>query len=209
MKKFLLIAFILLASVDAGDGQQVRRATRANRRTAYSSRDVSHIEIERDDRGDTVGVGIYLNRVYCFAKPMDMSKHRKLVRDFRAVYPLAEVARQTMAGFEEQLLALPTRKAQRQFSKRTEKELVSQYTPTMKRMTVSQGRILVRLIDRETDQTSYDIVREFRGGFVAGFWQGVARIFGHNLKDEYDPVERDRMIEQCILMYNAGLLPEY
>jgi hypothetical protein len=173
------------------------------------SRDVSHYEVLRDERGDTVGVDIYLNRVYCFARPMDMSKYRKLVRDFRVVYPLAEVARNTMAGFEEELLSLPTRKEQREFSKRTERELVAQYTPTMRRMTVSQGRILVRLIDRETDQTSYDIVREFRGGFVAGFWQGVARIFGHNLKDEYDPAERDRMIEQCILMYNAGLLPEY
>jgi hypothetical protein len=138
-----------------------------------------------------------------------MSQHRRLVRDFRAVYPLAEIARRTMEGFEEQLLALPTRREQRVFSKRTEKDLVAQYTPTLKRMTVSQGRILVRLIDRETDQTSYEIVREFRGGFVAGFWQGVARIFGHNLKDEYDPAERDRLIEQCIILYNAGLLPEY
>ncbi len=67
----------------------------------------------------------------------------------------------------------------------------------------------MRLIDRETDQTSYEIVKEFRGGFVAGFWQGIARIFGHNLKDEYDALERDRLIEQCIMMYNAGLLPEY
>ena len=205
----LAIALVLIAAVNVADGQRIRRAARAERRVAYSTRDVSHLEIERDAQGDTVGVGIYLNRVYCFAKPMDMSKHRKLVRDFRAVYPLAEVARRTMAGFEEELMALPTRKEQREFSKRTEKELVAQYTPTLKRMTVSQGKILVRLIDRETDRTSYDIVREFRGGFVAGFWQGVARIFGHNLKDEYDPVERDRMIEQCILMYNAGLLPEY
>jgi hypothetical protein len=138
-----------------------------------------------------------------------MSKHKKLVRDFRRVYPLAEVARQTMEGFEEELMALPTRKEQREFSKRVEKELVEQYTPTLRRMTVSQGKILVRLIDRETEQTSYDIVREFRGGFVAGFWQGIARVFGHNLKDEYDPAERDRMIEQCIILYNAGLLPEY
>ncbi len=52
-------------------------------------------------------------------------------------------------------------------------------------------------------------MKEFRGGFVAGFWQGIAKIFGHNLKDEYDAAERDRMIEQCIMMYNAGLLPEY
>ncbi len=214
MNRLFFIVFIVAAIVaaDPADGQRIRRAERARAEKAkmgYSRRDVSHYEVETDERGDTVAIGVYLNRVYCFSRPMDMSRNRKLVRDFRAVYPLAEVARQTMAGFEEKLLALPTRRAQRQFSKRTEKELVAQYTPTMKRMTVSQGRILVRLIDRETDQTSYDIVREFRGGFVAGFWQGIARIFGHNLKDEYDPAERDRMIEQCILLYNAGLLPEY
>ena len=210
MKIFLLIAFVMFAAVGTVDGQRIRRdRNQKEKRVGYSVRDVSHYEVERNAQGDTVGLGVHLNRVYCFASPMDMSKYKKLVRDFRAVYPLAEVARQTMAGFEEELMALPTRKEQREFSKRTEKELVAQYTPTLKRMTVSQGKILVRLIDRETDRTSYDIVREFRGGFVAGFWQGVARIFGHNLKDEYDPVERDRMIEQCILMYNAGLLPEY
>jgi hypothetical protein len=203
---------MVLAMAPLASGQRIKRdrdRQQQQQKAGYSLRDISHYVVERNAQGDTVAVGIHLNRVYCFSKPMDMSRHRKLVRDFRAVYPLAEVARQTMAGFEEKLLALPTRKAQREFSKQTEKELVAQYTPTLKRMTVSQGRILVRLIDRETDQTSYQIVREFRGGFVAGFWQGVARIFGHNLKDEYDPVERDRMIEQCILMYDAGLLPEY
>jgi hypothetical protein len=213
VKKFILIAFVLLAAADAATGQRVARKDRTEattpRRAAYRPSDVSHYVVERNAQGDTVAVGIYLNRVYCFSRPIDMSRHRKLVRDFRAVYPLAEVARRTMAGFEEELLALPTKKAQREFSKKTEKELVAQYTPTLKRMTVSQGRILVRLIDRQTDQTSYEIVREFRGGFVAGFWQGVARIFGHNLKDEYDPVERDRLIEQCILLYEAGLLPNY
>ncbi len=211
VKRFLLIALVLFAVIPDADGQRIRRADRTSRaaKNGYSVRDVSHYEVERNTVGDTVGVGVYLNRVYCFSLPMDMSKHRKLVRDFRKVYPLALVARETMAGFEEKLIALPTRKAQRQFSKQTEKELVAQYTPTLKRMTVSQGKILLRLIDRETDHTSYEIVREFRGGFVAGFWQGIARIFGHNLKDEYDPAERDRVIEQCILMYNAGLLPEY
>ncbi len=216
MKKFILIVLVLLAADGAAFGQRIVRQNgrevgrnASARRVGYSSRDISHYTVERDAQGDTLGVVIYLNGVYCFSNPVDMSRHRKLVRDFRKVYPLAEVARRTMEGFEEQLLALPTRREQRAFSKRTEKELVAQYTPTLKRMTVSQGRILVRLIDRETDQTSYEIVREFRGGFVAGFWQGVARIFGHNLKDEYDPAERDRVIEQCILLYNAGLLPEY
>jgi hypothetical protein len=199
MKGFILTFVLVFTGCTALWGQP-RRAV---------SRDISHYEVQTDQRGDTVAIGIYLNRVYCLARPIDMSRHRRLVRDFRIVYPLARVARQTMAGFEEQLLALPTRKAQREFSRKTEKALISQYTPTLKRMTVGQGRILLRLIDRETDRTSYDIVREFRGGFVAGFWQGVGRIFGHNLKDEYDPAERDMLIERCVLLYNAGLLPEY
>ena len=179
-----------------------------DRRVQYSYRDVSHYDFRVEDTGDTTTV-VYANRVFCFSKPMDMSKHWRLVRDFRRVYPLAQVAKEKMSGFEEQILAQPTRKKQRELSKKIEKELVAEYTPTMKRMTVNQGKILVRLIDRETDMTSYDIVKEFRGGFVAGFWQGVARIFGHNLKDEYDAADRDRMIEQCLMMYNAGLLPEY
>jgi hypothetical protein len=215
MKRLLFIALVLVLCASQANGQRIKRDRKAERETRreqrgwFGPRDISHFEVECNPQGDTVAIGIHLNRVYCFSKPMDMSKNRKLVRDFRKVYPLAEVARKTMAGFEEQLLALPNRRAQREFSRRTEKQLVAQYTPTLKRMTISQGKILLRLIDRETDKTSYEIVKEFRGGFVAGFWQGIARVFGHNLKDEYDPVERDRMIEQCILMYNAGLLPEY
>jgi hypothetical protein len=214
VKKLILIALLMFAAAPGVRGQRIVRRDGVeigppSKKVGYRPQDISHFEIELNDRGDTTAIKVFLRSVYCFSKPMDMSKYRKLIRDFRAVYPLAGVARQTMAGFEEKLLALPTRKAQRQFSKKTEKELIAQYTPTLKRMTVSQGRILVRLIDRETDRTSYDIVREFRGGFVAGFWQGIARVFGHNLKDEYDPVERDRIIERCILMHEAGLLPEY
>ncbi len=73
-------------------------------------------------------------------------------------------------------------------------------------MTRSQGKILLKLIDRETEYTSYEIVREFRGGFVAGFWQGVAKIFGANLKTEYDREGDDKMLEQIVLLYEAGLL---
>ncbi len=196
--------------------EAAREAARAGKQAANQARratvrrnDVAQIDVTTDSRGDTVAITLHLVPVPVFSKPVDMSQHKKLVRDFRKVYPLAIVARQKMAGFEEQLLALPTRKEQRRFSKATEKALVAEYEPTMRRMTVSQGRILVRLIDRETEMTSHAIIKEFRGGFVAGFWQGVARIFGHNLKDEYDPAERDRLIEQCISMYNAGLLPNY
>lgn len=210
MKKLLLISLILSLGLCEAYGQRIRNDRQPQvAKSSRSVRGVSHYGIRRNANGDSIGLEIHIKQVYCFSNPVDMSKHKKLVRDFRKVYPLALVARETMADFEEQLLALPTRKEQREFSRITEKELIAQYTPTLKRMTVSQGKILLRLIDRETDNTSYEIVREFRGGFAAGFWQGIARIFGHNLKDEYDPAERDRLIEQCILLYNVGLLPEY
>ncbi len=204
MKKLLVILLVVFGAAHAVEGKRKPK----ERKVQYANRDVSHYEFNLEPNGDTTTV-VYVNRVYCFAKPMDMSKHWRLVRDFRKVYPLAQIAKEKMSGFEEQILAQPTRKKQRELSKKIEKELVAEYTPTMKRMTVNQGKILVRLIDRETDMTSYDIVKEFRGGFVAGFWQGIARIFGHNLKDQYDAADRDRMIEQCLMMYNAGLLPEY
>lgn len=161
-----------------------------------------------DKYGDTITV-IYLQPIFCFTKKTDMTKYWKTVRDFRIVYPLALVAKEKLAIWEKELLELPDRRSRREFTKRVEKELVDEYAPVMKHMTVNQGKILVRLIDRETEYTSYEVIREFRSGFVAGFWQGIARIFGHNLKDEYDPKERDRIIEQCIILYNAGLLPEY
>jgi hypothetical protein len=202
MKKLLIILALCLVCAPC----EAQKSSTA-KKMRYSSRDVSHYGFQMDGK-DTLTV-VYVRRVFCFSKPMDMSRYWKLVRNFRKVYPLALVAREKMARFEAEMLALPTKQQQREFARRVEKELIAEYTPTLKKMTVSQGRILLRLIDRETDYTSFAIVKEFRGGFVAGFWQGVARLFGHNLKDEYDPAERDRIIEQCVLMYEAGLLPEY
>ena len=81
-----------------------------------------------------------------------------------------------------------------------------EYTPVLKHMTRTQGRVLLKLIDRETKYTAYEILREFRGGFVAGFWQSVSRIFGQNLKSEYDREGDDKVLEQIVLYYEAGLL---
>ena len=73
-------------------------------------------------------------------------------------------------------------------------------------MTRTQGRVFIKLIARETDQTAFEVIREFRGGFVASFWQGIGRLFGHNLKTEYGEAEEDRVLEQIIVYYQAGLL---
>ena len=73
-------------------------------------------------------------------------------------------------------------------------------------MTISQGRILIKLIDRETRNTSYTLIRDYRGKFSAAFWQGIARFFGTNLKEEYDPYGEDALIEAIIKEIDAGRL---
>ena len=80
------------------------------------------------------------------------------------------------------------------------------YTPVLKHLTRTQAKLLLKLIDRETDYTAYEVLREFRGGFVAGFWQTLSRVFGQDLKSEYDAEGDDRLLEQIVRYYEAGLL---
>lgn len=192
MKKALAILILTLAAAGIACGQSHRAA-------GYSR---AWVEVEH---GDSVQ-NIEILPVYVFRRPADMRKYQRMVIAVKKVYPIAKYARRRMAEMEEVLLTLPTRKAQRAYTKQMEKQIKDEYTPVLKKMTRSQGKILLKLIDRETEYTSYEIVREFRGKFVAGFWQGVAKIFGANLKTEYDREGDDKMLEQIVLLYEAGLL---
>ena len=95
---------------------------------------------------------------------------------------------------------------EKEYIKQIYHEIKDEYTPVLKHMTRTQGKVLLKLIDRETEYTAYEVLKEFRGGFVAGFWQGVSRIFGQNLKSQYDKDNEDKMIEQIVIYYEAGLL---
>ena len=121
-------------------------------------------------------------------------------------YPIAKVAKARMADMEEELCRLPTKKAQKEYIRQVYHQIKDEYTPVLKHMTRTQGKVLLKLIDRETEYTAYEVLKEFRGGFVAGFWQGVSRIFGQNLKSQYDKDNEDKMIEQIVIYYEAGLL---
>jgi hypothetical protein len=88
-----------------------------------------------------------------------------------------------------------------------EDSLVSTYKPIFSKMTLSQGKMMIRLVDRECDRTSYSLVKQFRGGFRAFFWQGFAKMFGADLKVKYDPNnEDDRIVERVITLVEAGQL---
>ncbi len=149
---------------------------------------------------------IHILPVYVFSKGVDKRKYWLLVNAVKKVYPLAQTAKEMMAGMEEELAALPTEKEQKAYVKEIYKAIVDEYTPVLKKMTRTQGRVLLRLIDRETEYTAYNIVYEFRGKFLAGFWQGVSKVFGQDLKAEYGENDEDAIIEQIVVYYEAGLL---
>jgi hypothetical protein len=101
---------------------------------------------------------------------------------------------------EREFRKLETEKARKRYIKTVEKELKEEFKDDIKGMTINQGRLLLKLIDRETGNTSYYLLEELKGSFSAFFWQTVARVFGHNLKSEYDPNGRDWMIERIVVL---------
>ena len=155
--------------------------------------------------GDSVAV-FHLTPVRKYARKPDMRRYARLVRAVKRVYPIAEEARVLMRTMESELLALPNRKQQKMYIKGIEKRLVREYTPVLKKMTIYDGSVLLKLIDRQVDDTAFDIIKEFRGGFEAGLWQALAKMFGNNLKTDYDPDQDDMLLEQIVTLYEKGLL---
>lgn len=140
-----------------------------------------------------------------FNRRIDMRRYQKLVMAVKKVYPLAQTAKNMMLEMEDTLLTM-NKAEQNKYIKQCYKQVLDEYTPVVKRMTRTQGKVLVKLIDRETEYTAYGVIKEFRGGFVASFWQGIGKIFGQNLKAQYDKEVEDRVLEQIVVYYEAGLL---
>jgi hypothetical protein len=133
-------------------------------------------------------------------------RYQRLVYNVKRVYPYAVLVRVRLGEVDSQLKELPDDRERRKYIRDFEKQVFHDYEGDMRQMTITQGRLLIKLIDRETQNTSYDLIRDYRGKLSAGFWQAVARIFGSNLKDEYDPEGEDATIEKIIREIEAGRL---
>ena len=157
------------------------------------------------DKGDTIP-HIYILPVRKYARKPDMRRYQRLIRQVKKCYPLAKQARIEMERMERQLLAVKDKKEQEKLAKQLQKQLIKQYTPVILKMTISEGKVLLKLIDRETEYTAFQIIKDFRGGFVAGFWQMFAKMFGNNLKLEYEPETKDKVLEQIVTYYEMGWL---
>ena len=133
-------------------------------------------------------------------------RYRRMIRNVKRAYPYAQIAGVRLKELDDHLVTLKSEKEQREYINQAEKEIMQEFENEVRKLTVTQGIILVKLIDRETGRTSYQVIKELKGGITAFFWQGIARIFGNNLKTEYDPVNDDRILEDIVLGIEAGFI---
>lgn len=133
-------------------------------------------------------------------------RYIRLAKKVRRVYPYARLAVDILQSIYDTLPDLDTERQQRRFLRAYDKALRDRYMDELKQLKVSEGRILLKLIDRETGYTSYNLVRALRGKLSAMFWQSLARIFGENLKTEYNPRGEDRIIEEIVVKIESGRL---
>lgn len=193
MKKLLLIpVFMMLLLPLSGQDEQ-------NRRIVVYARMVD---------GDTIPV-IQLSEIKIYSlRPYKNKREERqmtrLIRNVKAAYPYAKLAGIKLREYESILAGIDDEKTRKKIMKQAEEELEAEFGDDLRELTISQGKILIKLVYRETGASSYELVAELRGKFRAFFWQAFARIFGFNLKNEYDPEGEDAEIEFIVKMIEAG-----
>lgn len=151
------------------------------------------------------------NKIYIFP-PMEFKNdkqrqaYNRLVANIKKVLPLAKECNQIILETGAYLQTIPTKKERDAHIKAVEKGLKEEYTPRIKKLTYSQGKLLIKLIDRETHSTGYELIQAFLGPVRAGFYQAFAWVFGASLKKRYDPKGTDRLVERIVLQVEAGQL---
>jgi hypothetical protein len=152
-----------------------------------------------------------MQNVYVYPEPTFKSKRQqqaymRLVNNVKKVLPIAKEARQMLIETAEYIETLPTQKERDEHLKRVEAAIVKEYKPRMKKLTFSQGKLLIKLIDRECHSTAFEAIQAFIGPVRSGMWQAFAWMFGASLKKGYEPEGVDRLTERVVLMVEAGQL---
>ncbi len=171
-------------------------------------RHLKYLGEEEDSNGEMINVFMLpeimvLNSLNLKSKSQ-VKKFYKIANNIKKVYPIAVDIKNTIDRTLAVMDTLPDQRAKDKYMDRMEKELKKQYTPRLKKLTFSQGKLLIKLIDRQCNQTSYELIKTYMGGFKAGFYNAFASLFGASLKKEYDPELDDRLTERCILLIESG-----
>ncbi|MDD4141246.1 MAG: DUF4294 domain-containing protein [Bacteroidales bacterium] len=149
-------------------------------------------------------VTIYPQKV--FKSKRHKREYMKLLFNVRKVYPYAKMAGEKLKLYAPILDTLKTKRERDKYFDVIEDELWAEYGDKLKKFTVSQGAILIKLVDRECQRSTYQVLKDFRGGFSAFFYQSFARLWGYNLKVKYDAEGEDKDIEEIVLMIESGQL---
>lgn len=141
-----------------------------------------------------------------FKNDRERAEYNRLVYNVKKVLPWAKLAKLTIIETVEVLDQLPDKRSRDAHIKEVERGLKAQYGPALKKLTRSQGRLLIKLVNRECNQTGYAIAKAFIGPFKANLYQGIAVLFGNSLNKKYDPDGDDRYTERVVRMVEAGLI---
>ncbi|MBN2662455.1 MAG: DUF4294 domain-containing protein [Bacteroidales bacterium] len=207
MKKLILLSLIVLFS--ANIFSQTLVANVPTYRNVIASNDGYLLQGIIID-GDTFPhikmypVVIYPKRT--FANDRQRRKYNRLMFNVKKVYPYAILIGNYYSEVVEDLQYIPNKRDQKNYIKSKEKDLKDQYEETLTNLTITQGRLLIKLVDRETDHTTFEVIQELKGNMNAYFWQSLAVVFGSTLKSDYDATTEDQYIEEIIAMIENGQL---
>lgn len=142
-------------------------------------------------------------------KGREWRRYYRLVWNFNKTYPYALVARKLVQRTDSTFEADNYRKRQKEkYVNALQKELFNAFEKPLRHMTISQGQLLIKLVDREVGKSSYDIIKSYKNGMAAGFWQGIAKLFRSDLKKHYDPDGDDKEIEKLVKAWDSGEFPD-
>ncbi len=215
-----IVLLLLLTAAEGAAQNHIQRAMQRARqqREAMASREIFNDRgsgkggflTYRVENGDTVYLDT-IDPVWIFAhgkKKKDWRKYYRLVYNFAKVYPFALAAAEVDRLADSTIRADNLTRIQRdRFVGAVQKQLFKDFEKTARNMTISQGALMLKLIDRESDKTGYDIIKGYKSGIAAGFWQGIAKMFDNSLKSEYDAEGDDRDIEDLVQKWEDGTFP--
>lgn len=167
---------------------------------------LQHRIIENDTLPHITLAEVQVIPPYKFKNRRQKRRYGKLVRNVKVTLPYARSAGQKINDINKKLALITIEKERKRYLKETEKELFDEFERPLRKLTFSQGRLLIKLVNRETGDTAYELIKEYKGGVTAFFWQGVARLFGSNLKSEFDEDGDDKMIDHIILLIDNGII---
>jgi hypothetical protein len=218
MKRLLIITFLLAAVIPAA-GQHVEKAMRkAKEREEAMARRIIMGEDGKGNSGylsyrvmdgDTVYFDT-IDPVWIFSRKQqkDWKKYYKLVYNFARVYPYALASGRVQQMVDSTIAANNYGRLKKdRYVSEVQGQLFKDFEGSFRKMTISQGAVLLKLIDRETGQSSYTIIHDYKNGIAAGFWQGVAKFFDNDLKSKYDPEGADRELEGLVVAWQNGTFP--